>query len=249
MNRIKLPGSMKTKNIILAILVIISVALLIKIAIDNNEEQNYKEQLRLEQEAEDKRIEEETAKAEQKADNLEKTKEAEAVKEDEEEKKMYDDTFTIFHSGEYSKAIEKANLIIAKFPNSYKAYNIRGIAKAYNGSFSEGMKDIDKALEIKSDYGYARFNKALNYELNSDFDNALVWYDKALEVDEYLWSYYGKASIYGRQGDVKNTVAYLKKALEIAKKENIEADVKKEARGESDFNPVKQNAEFQELIN
>lgn len=249
MNRIKLPGSRKTKNIILAILVIISIALLIKIAIDNNEQQNYKEQLRLEQEAEDKRIEEETAKAEQKANNLEKTKEAEAVKEDEEENKMYDDAFTVFHSGEYSKAIEKANAIIAKFPNSYKSYNIRGIAKAYNGSFSEGMKDIDKALEIKSDYGYARFNKALNYELNSDFDNALVWYDKALEVEEYLWSYYGKASIYGRRGDVKNTVAYLKKALEIAKKENVEADVKKEARGESDFNPVKQNAEFQKLVN
>ncbi len=45
------------------------------------------------------------------------------------------------------------------------------------------MKNIDKSLDIKPDYGYARFNKALAYELYERFDEALKWYDKALDIE------------------------------------------------------------------
>ena len=113
------------------------------------------------------------------------------------EEALYEEARNLFfNEHDYEKTIEKANEVIDKFPKSYKAYNIRGIAKAYKGNFQEGMQDIDKALELNSDFGYARFNKALNYELYGEYDKALMWYDKALEVEEYVWSYYGKASIY-----------------------------------------------------
>ncbi|MPN00484.1 hypothetical protein SDC9_147679 [bioreactor metagenome] len=104
------------------------------------------------------------------------------------------------------------------------------------------MKNINKALEISPNYGYALFNKALTYELYDKYDEALKWYDKNLEVENYIWSYYGKASIYGRKGDVKNTVKYLKIAIEMDKV------VKEEARVERDFDNVRQSKEFQELI-
>ena len=79
----------------------------------------------------------------------------------------------------------------------------------------EAMSDIDKSLSINPDYGYGRFNKALTYELYGKFDEALEWYNKALEIEDYVWTYYGIASIYGRRGDVYNAVEYLKKAIEI----------------------------------
>ena len=41
-------------------------------------------------------------------------------------------------------------------------YNIRGIAKAYKGSFDDAMKDIDKSLSINSEYGYGRFNNSFS---------------------------------------------------------------------------------------
>mgnify|MGYP000025621333 FL=1 len=105
------------------------------------------------------------------------------------------------------------------------------------------MKDIDKALDLNSEFGYARFNKALNYELYGEYDNALTWYDKALEVEDYVWSYYGKASIYGRRGDVENTIKYLKIAI------SMDSSVKDEAKTESDFDNVRNSKEFQDLIN
>ncbi|WP_415875492.1 tetratricopeptide repeat protein [Clostridium sp.] len=104
------------------------------------------------------------------------------------------------------------------------------------------MKNIDKALNINPNYGYGRFNKALAYELYGHYDEALSWYDKALEVEKYVWSYYGKASIYGRRGDVANTVKYLKIAIDM------QESVKEEAKKEKDFDNVRNSKEFMELV-
>lgn len=104
------------------------------------------------------------------------------------------------------------------------------------------MCEIDKALQIKQDYGYGRFNKALAYELYGHYDEALNWYDRALAVENYVWSYYGIASIYGRRGDVPNTVKYLKAAIDIS------AQVKNVAKEEEDFKNVRESKEFQALV-
>ena len=104
------------------------------------------------------------------------------------------------------------------------------------------MKNIDKSLQLNSDFGYARFNKALAYELYGNYEEALNWYDKALKVENYIWSYYGKASIYGRRGDVSNTVRFLKIAVDMS------PDIKEIAREEEDFNPVKDSREFQDVV-
>ncbi|MCR1934476.1 tetratricopeptide repeat protein [Clostridium tepidum] len=148
----------------------------------------------------------------------------------------------LFFDKKYDEAIKIENEVIKEDINFYKAYNIKGIALCYSGNFEEGMKNIDKALDIKPDYGYARFNKALAYELYEKFDEALKWYDRSLDIEKYEWSYYGKASIYGRRGDVKNTVECLKKAIEIS------PGVKEEAKHEADFDPVKDSDEFKALI-
>ena len=69
-----------------------------------------------------------------------------------------------------------------------------------------------------------------------------MWYDRALEIDQYAWSYYVKSSIYGRRGDVKNTVLNLKKAIELA------PEAKEAAKHEEDFNNVRYSKEFSHLI-
>lgn len=248
MSRIKLWGSIKFKKIILIILIIISIGILVKTSFDNKRYEENQSKIIKEKGTEDKRIAEEKELVDKKKTIDERKIIELANKSEETEEELYKDAFDSFHSGWYSTAIIKSNMIIEQFPSSYKAYNIRGIAKAYDGSFDEAMKDIDKSLEINHGYGYARFNKALNYELYGYLDNALQWYDKALEVEEYLWSYYGKASIYGRAGDAKNTCIYLEKALELAKEEDVESKVKEQAKEEEDFNLVREDSEFKELL-
>lgn len=162
--------------------------------------------------------------------------------ENKEIEEIYERAYKAFFDNKYTESINLADEAIAKDNKHYKSYNIKGIALAYNGNFQDGMKNIDRALEISPSYGYARFNKALAYELYDKYDEALKWYDKNLEVENYIWSYYGKASIYGRKGDVRNAVKYLKIAIKMDKV------VKEEAIKESDFDNVRQSKEFQELI-
>ncbi|NFH69557.1 hypothetical protein FDC35_06555 [Clostridium botulinum] len=235
MIKIKLPGSQKLKLTILIILLAITLIILGFEGINNRKKSDFINK----QSIENAELIHGDSENLDKAVNEDKNNKIE----NEEEYKLYNEAYNLFFSGEYDKSIEKSNEIISEFPSSAKGYSIRGIAKSYNESFESGMKDIDKALELEPKYGYAVFNKALTYELYGKLDEALLWYNKNLEIENYIWTYYGIASIYGRRGDVQNTVKYLSKAIELDKV------VKKEAKDEADFNPVRESKEFQDLIN
>lgn len=234
--RIKLPGSPKIKALILAILVIVSVAIIGKTAIDNKNAAELKAQLEQEERERIEREEEEARIAEEERQKKQR------------EEELYNNAYSLFHNRQYDEAIKAADNLINEFSDSYKGYTIKGISEGYAGNFTSGMNDIDKALQIKSDYGYGRFNKALLYELNEKFDEALEWYDKALEVEKYMWSYYGKASIYGRKGAVDDAVINLNLALSAAPTDADKNSIKENARSEQDFDPINGDKKFQDVI-
>ncbi len=239
--------SLKTRIIIFLIAAVIGIGIILSVGIENRKAVKKLEAMRNEeivnaQKAEVKRLEEETEK--KKLEEELKKKEEEALKQEKQKllEEKYEKSYTAFFSKRYSDAIRLADEIIKEDENFYKAYNVKGITQCYSGKYLEGMKNIDKALELNPDYGYARFNKALALELYEKLDDALVWYDKALEVENYVWSHYGKASIYGRKGDAANTVKNLKIAIEM------NPGVKDEAKKEKDFDNVRNSSEFQELV-
>jgi len=153
-------------------------------------------------------------------------------------KKGYDE----FFQKKYNQAIDTERQLLKEDPNFYKAYAVLGIALAYNGSFKNGMQQIDYALKLNPDYGYARFNKALANELYGNYNEAIIWYKKDLAVEKFEWSYYGIASIYGRKGDLENTIKYLNLAIAI------NPNIKNTAKDEEDFDNVKDSMKFKELL-
>ncbi|MBV7276758.1 hypothetical protein JMF89_04485 [Clostridiaceae bacterium UIB06] len=231
--------SLRTRLIIFCVLSMIAVGLVYKAYLDNrNDAKSIIEKQNISKSNNQTTI---ITKDENKQDaNVEAKKIQEEKNKRLEEK--YEQSSKLFSDKKYKDTINIANDIIKEDENFYKAYNIKGIALCYSGNYEEGMKNIDKSLQLKPDFGYGRFNKALAYELNGNYDDALSWYDKDLEVENYVWSYYGKASIYGRRGDVANTTKYLKIAIDMA------PEIKKNASEEADFNPVKESKEFQDLI-
>ncbi|KEI03032.1 tetratricopeptide repeat protein [Clostridium botulinum] len=157
--------------------------------------------------------------------------------------KQYEVAYTLFFNHKYEEAIEICNNIIKKDNNFYKAYTTKGISLCFLNDFENGLSNINKSLDINPNFGYGRFNKALAYELYGHYDEALIWYDKALEIEHYTWSYYGKASIYGRLGNVQNTIKYLKIAI------NMNSNVKECIKTERDFDPIRDTEEFKKLLN
>jgi len=229
--KIKLPGTMKTKIILLIVLIIFALGIFVYEGVTNREQLK-----QLEKQQQTELQEREHQKQIQEAIEKEKENKKEKLE------GMYNTALGVFYSKAYKKAIEFSNEIIEEDPNYYKGYNLRGIATAYNGNLENGLKDIDKALELSPNYGYARFNKALALELFGHYDESLTWYNKALEVEDYVWSYYGIASIYGRRGNVQKTVEYLKKAVDK------DSSVKEAAKEEADFDKVKNSQEFKDLV-
>lgn len=240
--------SYRTKIIIFIVAAVAGIILIISTAVKNKEDiKNFKFGLNNQTLAVDSK---ETAEEEQKKKEDEAKKQEDEAKKAEHQKKIeakYQEGYEAFFSKKYRDAINAEDEVIKEDDKFYKAYNIKGIAQCYasyanSAGYEEGMKNIDKALELKPDYAYARFNKALALELFGHYYDALVWYDKALELENYEWSYYGKASIYGKEGDAANSVKNLKLAIDI------NPSVKEAAKIEQDFDNVRNSKEFQSLI-
>lgn len=181
----------------------------------------------------------------------EKSKEDEIKKAEEEKKlekrKSYENelskVYDAFNKSDNNRAINICTDLIKEVDDPYEAYALRGYAKAINGDFDEGMKDIDKSLEINPDYGKGRHYKAFTYKLFKQNDKALEWFIKSVEAEEYSWSYFGAACIYSVKNDKENAIKYLKKAVEL----DPEA-IKARAKTEEDFNNIKNDKEYKKLI-
>ena len=197
----------------------------------------------------DKKIEDNDVKAQE--EELKKQEEEEAKKKAEEERiekrKPYTEglskVYAAFDKSDNKKAIELCNDLIKQVDDPYEAYALRGYAKAMSGNFENAMKDIDKSLEIKPDYGRGRHYKAFTYKLFKKNDSALEWFNKAVEVEPYSWSYFGAACLYSVKNDSENAIKYLKKAVELEPKA-----IKDRAKTEEDFDNIKNTKEFKQLI-
>lgn len=230
--------SLMKRTIILIIFCIIGISLLIYTAIDNNKANKQITTII-------------KNKSEKIASVSSKNKSnGNTIKDEQNEKQT--DTLTEkgyqdFSAKNYAEAINEENQALQVNDNNARAHAVKGIALCYSEldteNFNQGLAEIDKSLQIDPNYGYARFNRALSLELYGKYDDALIWYDKALQVDNFVWSYYGKACIYGRRGDVDNSVKYLKIAI------GMQANIKDEAKNEIDFQNVKNSEAFMQLVN
>jgi tetratricopeptide (TPR) repeat protein len=154
----------------------------------------------------------------------------------------YLEGYNLFFQKKYTEAIKIEKEVLSIDPQNFKAYNIIGIATCFLGDFDNGIMNINESIKLNSNYEYSKFNKALAFELFGQYNLAIEWYDKSLEIEKDPWSYYGKASIYGRRGDIKNTVLNLKLAIEI------EPAAKECAKSEEDFDNVRKYQEFRDLL-
>lgn len=57
---------------------------------------------------------------------------------------------------------------------------------------------------------------AMYYKLSGDLNNALIWFKKALEIDNDTWTVYGIATIYADWNDKTQSFEWLKKAIDLS---------------------------------
>lgn len=157
-----------------------------------------------------------------------KAKEEEIKRKQEEQKKIEEKKLALdercnqaerlFNSGNYKGAIQTAEEVLKEDNQNCRALTIKGVSLCYTRKTS-GLDEIEKAISIKPDYGYALYYKALAYEKFWRYDEAMSYYEQALQGDSEKYiralSNYGIAVIAARNGDVDKASKYLKEAVQL----------------------------------
>lgn len=103
----------------------------------------------------------------------------------------------------------------------YKFYLDNGIYDIQSGKFQDAIENINKSLELKKDWAIPYFYRAVAYDAMEEFDEAMLDYTKAIQLDEKMTdAYYNRARIILSRKDldnpkVENAVKDLEKALEL----------------------------------
>lgn len=185
--------------------------------------------------------------------------------------------FAYFSMGQHDQAVQDFDRAIAVDPKSSEGYNARGIVNANRGKFNEAIKDFDRAVELSPRFVSAFMNRGLAYYNNGKYDESIQNFTKAVDLDPKLTvthlylglahtklgkynqaigdyetaikldaklsvAYYNLARIYASRGDDKQALENLKTALQI------NPGLKAKAGTEADFEKIRQQPEYIELI-
>lgn len=219
----------------MSILILLGITLLIYVGADNN--RKLKEtQLKYEKMIEAKKSENEKLQQEVNKNEEDSKKQQEKID------LILNQALKSYQSKKYSSVIKSCDEILNIDSKSYKAMTLKGISLCYTQKYNQGVVLIDKAISIKSDYGYGLFNKALSFDLVGKYEEAKTWYKKALDAEIYPYSYYNLAVIYSREGNLKEAVNNLNEAI------LLKSDLKAAASKDSGFNKIKGTKEFKEIV-
>lgn len=111
---------------------------------------------------------------------------------------------SLLGKGNFDAAIVKFNEVLNLNPNSYEAYNGRGLAKNYQKKYYESIADLNIAVEINPEGSTALNNRGLAKYNLGDKSGALEDYTEALKFDSTLGvTYKNRGMLYFRQSEYK----------------------------------------------
>jgi tetratricopeptide (TPR) repeat protein len=186
---------------------------------------------------------------------------------------------TLYDQGKSEEALKSCDSALILNPKSSRLYNTKGNLYYWSKMYKESVEMYDKAIQFfdnkvlyiysnkagslyeleRYDEALAAYNKAIELNLFDEdvynskgntlialgkYEEAIESYNKALELDDkFAVVYFNKAICYIHLDNVTETLSNLKKAFEL------EVSLKELARTYSDFNKIRTNQEFMQLIN
>jgi Flp pilus assembly protein TadD len=145
--------------------------------------------------------------------------------------------------GRYEEAISSYDKAVEFKPDYHQAWNSRGYSLHYLGRYEEAISSYDKAVEFKPDFHEAWYNRGNSLGNLGRYEEAISSYDKAVEFkpDKHQ-AWYNKACGYALQGNIEQAIENLQTAI------NLHPEVREWAKNNSDFDAIREDKRFQELI-
>jgi len=113
--------------------------------------------------------------------------------------------------GDSDLALELLNQILRDSNNNLRAHYLKGILLQHQGKIEEAITEFKTVLGQKSEEAYAAYFLAQGLVQTNQYQSALTWYQKAVQVDPYLRSaYYGAFKAAQKLKEVDLARSYLK---------------------------------------
>ena len=103
----------------------------------------------------------------------------------------------------------------------YKTHLDNGIHELKYGDLDVALENINKSIELKSDWEISYFYRAVVHQAMKNYDEAMLDYTKALQINDKMCdAYYNRAEITLTRKDIENpniekAVEDLNRALEL----------------------------------
>lgn len=153
----------------------------------------------------------------------------------------------------YNRAMEIANELILKYPQSEEAYNLRGEVYAMQNLNSEAIRDYNKALAIRPDYKKASINlQRLRQKLNNENPEIEAFTEliknSPLKADNYYYRGLEREKVF----DFKNALDDYTKAINLhysndeiyLKRANLYEKYNEKEKALADYNTYLQNHQW-----
>lgn len=104
---------------------------------------------------------------------------------------------------------------------TYKEYLDKGIEELRTGDLDIALDNMNKSIDLRSDWDISYFYRAVVNQALKNFDDAILDYTKALQINPKMTdAYYNRADILLSRKDIENpdierAVADLEKAIEL----------------------------------
>jgi tetratricopeptide (TPR) repeat protein len=146
--------------------------------------------------------------------------------------------------GKYEEAIASYDKVLEIKPDKHEVWYNRGIALINIGRNEEAIASYDKVLEIKPDKHEAWYSRGVVLGNLARYEEAIASYDKALEIKPAQEQViYNKACAFALQGNIDLAIDNLGQAILLSLEEYREM-----AKTDSDFDSIRHDPRFQELI-
>jgi tetratricopeptide (TPR) repeat protein len=144
----------------------------------------------------------------------------------------------------YEEALESYDKAIALQPNKDEAWYNRGNVLTSLRRYPEAVKAYDEAIAIMPEKHEAWINRGIALTKLQRYQEALASYNQALTIKSDLHqAYYNKACNYALQGHVDLAIESLAKAIKL-----VPSKYQQLAKTDADFNLIRNDKRFQELI-
>jgi Flp pilus assembly protein TadD len=128
-----------------------------------------------------------------------------------------------FQNGEYALAVREFSRYLEKNSKNTDVLMWRAMAKGELKDYYGAINDYDKVIELNSNYpmqynkiGMAYNNKAYTYVKKKEYNEALPFVERALELDKTDWHFWDtRGEIYLNLGQYEKALSDFNKAIKI----------------------------------